>query len=280
MIKGKFLVENETIKPVDGFNPEILQDTPAIYEVIRLINGIPLFVEDHLARLQASSKLVFGKDLIDQAGLMRIILQLSKKNQITEGNVKIFVRPNSHAPGNLSAKSYVFFISHHYPTPEAYLRGYCMKSLQLERPNPNAKVVNKNLTERVSILKARDTSIDEILLVRHDGIITEGSKSNVFFIKGKQVITSHKTLVLAGITRDKIMEICTKNQIDCLESSSLKTSDLTLMEGAFITGTSPKVMPVSKIDNIQFDAGNSLIKSISKLYDAMIVRYLKSFRPF
>jgi branched-chain amino acid aminotransferase len=275
-MQHQFFFQNGQLTPSSGLMTENIPSGKSIYEVIRLIDGIPLFVEDHLARLEDSSKMIFGENTVDRREIIRNILELSKKNAVIEGNVKIIIC--KQAPAGSDTLRLIFFIPHHYPTPEAYAQGYALKSLILERPVPNAKVINKNLTQTAEKLKAANPSIDEILLLRHDGIITEGSKSNIFFVSGTKLITPAKNLVLEGITRQKIIAVCEANTIECEESRSLKLTDLVKMDGAFITGTSPKVMPVKRIDNVTLDAENQLIRDISIRYDTMIRQYLKHFR--
>lgn len=275
MVRGKFYFHNGRLKASSGLTVQKNPEQQSIYEVIRLIDGIPLFVEDHLERLEVSAAMIFGEKQFDRREIVQNILALSEENTIREGNIKVIVSRQA-MPGN-KMQRLVFFIPHYYPTPETYRQGYNLKSLLLERPVPNAKVVNNYLTEATAKLKAADPSIDEILLIRHDGIITEGSKSNIFFVSGKKLITPAKNLVLEGITRKKIIALCAANNIECVESAEINLNSLPTLDGAFITGTSPKVMPVKNIDGVDFNIGNPLIRAISGWYDEMIAHYVKSF---
>jgi branched-chain amino acid aminotransferase len=270
---GKHLVVDGQIIDSDSLDQALLQNGKAVYEVIRIVNGVPLFIEDHLKRLENSLEMVFGNCRVNQSEIINIILKLAAKNEIYEGNIKLIVQQESGS----QFKYHLFFIPHHYPTVDEYRRGYLMKSLIMERPNPGAKVINQSLTETVSKMKTEDANLDEVLLVRHDGIVAEGSRSNIFFVDGNQLITASEKLVLAGITRAKIIELCSENQIKCAEKSDLLFSDVSKMDGAFITGTSPKVMAVRQIDSLAFDIENKLIQKIAGIYDKMIVDYINGF---
>jgi len=114
----------------------------------------------------------------------------------------------------------------------------------------------------------------EVLLVDENGYITEGSRSNVFFVKGNVVITPPEDQVLVGITRSNIIQICKKNQIPIREELT-HTKDLRIMDALFISGTSLKVLPVNSIDEIQIRTDNALTQKISKLYDELINKYIE-----
>ena len=43
--------------------------------------------------------------------------------------------------------------------------------------------------------------------------ITEGSRSNIFFLKDETLVTAPDNAVLNGITRKHILEICRENSI-------------------------------------------------------------------
>lgn len=247
----------------------------AAYEVLRVMQGKPLFLEDHLLRFENSIKFM-GTDVgISGKEIAEGIQKLSKANGFSTGNVKlIFTSP----PSKKSIDEPILliaFISHKYPDKEDYSRGITMHSLKLERPNPNAKIIREDINNSVNNLKSK-TGADEILLVNHDGVMTEGSKSNIFFIEKNQILTAERPLVLAGITRDKILEICYKARM-AFEEGKPKLENLKDFSAAFITGTSPKVMPVRQIDDMIFDTNHPIILKLQKAYDKMIEAYLADF---
>ena len=112
----------------------------------------------------------------------------------------------------------------------------------------------------------------EVLLVDNGGQITEGSRSNVFFIKKGEVYTSPLHQVLPGVTRGKIIEIIKSKGIPIHEVPIL-ASDIASFDAAFISGTSPKVLPISQVGETKLDVNNPLLRQIMKLYDQEIVNY-------
>lgn len=272
---GKFMVLNGRVVPCTTFDFNTISDSPSVYEVLRVMQGKPLFLEDHMDRLENSMKFLCDNFSVSYGDTARQILQLSQANQTMTGNVKLIVSCGEKPENQESRQIIICFIPHHYPTPGEYELGISMQTLELERPNPNAKFINIDVTKKVNELK-RKTGVDEVLLVNHEGEITEGSKSNIFFVRDDKVITPPKKLVLPGITREKIIESCKLQRIKLVEQN-VKKKDLENVSGAFITGTSPKVMPVRQIDDLKFRTDHPLIRQIKNQYDQMINAHLSEF---
>ncbi|WP_443110713.1 aminotransferase class IV [Caloramator sp. mosi_1] len=107
------------------------------------------------------------------------------------------------------------------------------------------------------------------MLVNNFDEITEGSRSNIFFIKGSKLYTAPKEDVLVGITRIKVIEIANKLGFEVVEDK-IKVSQISEFEACFLTGTSPKVLPISYIDSYAYNVNNDILRNIMREYDKMI----------
>ena len=114
----------------------------------------------------------------------------------------------------------------------------------------------------------------EALLVSKSGYIPEGSRSNIFFVKGDKVYTANGSDVLIGITRKHIFNVCEKLNIKIIEES-IHIDDLNKLDGGFMSGTSVNVLPISTIDDIKLDSvNNPIIKEINKEFINQIREYI------
>jgi len=113
----------------------------------------------------------------------------------------------------------------------------------------------------------------EVLLVKNNSI-TEGSRSNVFFNQGKKVITPPGDQVLKGITRNKVIELCDKLNYRLFERS-VSTNQLSGMDAAFLTGTSPKILGIRRIGSYTFPVTNPIMISLAEAYDGLIAAYIQ-----
>ena len=171
---------------------------PSVYEVIRLIDGKPQFFEDHYRRLEKSlasmgMAVPFSRDRLESC-----IAELVSESGIRNHNIRIEVDISGHSVMHLNPT--------HYPAQEMYEKGVRTDLFYGERKNPNIKAMDQELRDATD--KARkEGGLYEVLLVNRDGRITEGSRSNVFFIRGGEVYTSPSDEVLLGVTRSKVIEI-------------------------------------------------------------------------
>jgi len=256
----KFFVFNDEIRQTEVFIPG--ENEGGIYEVLRVVNGIPLFLEDHLKRFYNSAHLA-GKSIRFSENQINLFLKnLIEKNEVAIGNVLISCK--------IILK--MFFIPHIYPTTEMYRNGVSCGILKAERENPNAKVFQTSVRQRADQMLA-ENGFYEVLLADYFDHITEGSRSNVFFVSGKELITSPGSKVLLGITRQKTIQLANELNIPVIERD-LKISELKHFNAAFITGTSPKILPIKKIDSFTFNYQNKVVRQLMKKYNELIAGYL------
>ncbi len=246
---GKFV---ETSTKISSSDKNI-----SVYDVVRIISGKALFIDDHIERLNKSIQLTgINFTISDTEKIKRQIEELCSKNQKFFGNIEIRLT-------QLSTEEIEFiigFISHKYPSPLDYINGVKVSLLYCERKNPNAKVKNTEVREKANkIIKQK--GVYEILLVNEFHQLTEGSRSNVFFIKNNTLVTAPLQYVLPGITRKYVIEIIKNTGLQLIEKLIL-IEELSTFDAVFICGTSPGVLPVAQIDNNTFDVNNAVLRKI------------------
>ena len=252
----KYFVLNDRILPVSTFFPA--ENEGGIYEVLRVVNGVPLFLDEHLQRMLSSAELA-GKEVpYSCAQLEAFLNQLIVRNEVDEGNILISCKTNLKA----------FFIAHNYPSVEQYKSGIRCGLLHAERMNPNAKVFQTEVRKQATQLM-ETLGFYEVLLVDHEKRITEGSRSNVFFVKGNEIHTPPGKKVLLGITRQKTIACASRLNLKVVEAE-IQLDGLTGFDATFITGTSPKILPVNDVAGHSFNVDNKVLRSLMIEYDKII----------
>ena len=96
-----------------------------------------------------------------------------------------------------------------------------------------------------------------------------------FFIKNEEVLTSTGDYCLNGITRNKAISICNKNNIDCTEKN-FTFDDVVDCDEAFVTGTFAGIIPVSYLESRKLKSinTNSLVNKIRTHYNNEIQNYI------
>jgi len=235
-----------------------------IYEVLRVMDRKPIFLENHLRRMENSFELINEKFTLSYEDISIKIDNLIKIENKFEGNIKITY-------GVHEKKLKIFFVEHSYPSDEMYEHGVKTILYFGERENPNAKIVDETFRQKVNG-EIKDKDAYEAILVDKNGYITEGSKSNIFMVKDNELLTSPLKAVLPGVTRGEIIKIAGKLGIKVKEVE-YKYSDIDKLDGMFISGTSPKVLPISSVDNINLNPNNSIIRKLFEEYNNEINLY-------
>lgn len=267
---GLYLIHNGTLKEyTDEVGRGIDQITGrAAYEIIRIIDGVPLFFRDHYDRLAGTLSNVGRKLDMSFAQMSENIHMLLEKTGEENCNIKVsvFYEAGSRHQLTYISKSY-------YPSEEETNAGVKTGLLRLERENPNTKIINKAYKEAVT-QKIEEDGLFEVLLVDGRGRLTEGSRSNLFFVRDKKVLTAPGESVLRGITRKYVIEACLNAGFEVIEQF-VEEDEVGQSDGAFLSGTSIKVLPIRSVDGLELRSPqNSVIAAVRREYDEILKKYI------
>ncbi|MGL5682350.1 MAG: aminotransferase class IV [Marinifilaceae bacterium] len=244
----------------EDMNEHILNNGFCIYEVIRIFNGHPIFLHDNLERLSNSIQQTnFPFTLNQQTFKERLSLYLTS-SFIDEGNIKYALLKTEGGQVN----EYFFRIQHAYPSATQYQEGVKTVTMKAIRENPNIKYINHSLREESNQI-LHETGAYEAIMINAKDEVTEGSRSNIFFIKGDNLYTAPLYQVLPGTGRKRVIDICKKNNIQTIEHP-IPLSEISHFDAAFITGTSPLVLPIKSINHCNFDVNNKVLRQVMRIY--------------
>jgi branched-chain amino acid aminotransferase len=270
---GNTFILNGNLQEAESFDNSLVYEGDSIYEVLRLIKGNPFFFSDHMERLAMSAKLQKKEIPADAQTLRRDIINLTRSDKRRETNMKIVFNYNSGKTNYL-----IYFIESVYPSENQYSKGVKGVIFFAERKDPESKVINHRLRSAIYHKLIMESGY-EALLVNENNQITEGSRSNIFFLKGETLVTAPDNVVLNGITRKHILEICRENKIK-VELASVNVNDLKEYDSVFMTGTSPIVLPFYCIGNDFFNIKFPLIEKLRKLYLLKAEASMRLFRSY
>jgi branched-chain amino acid aminotransferase len=242
-----------------------------VYEVVKVIGSKPLFLKEHHSRFENSVKFLNVDAICEQAFRDEVCLAIKSLN-LVNGNLRIDTFINDNTTNcNIIVKQ----IPHHYPTQEQYGNGVKTCLFEFERPNPNKKIWNGQLRQQVDeILKTSD--FYEVIYYNPNRIIAEGSRSNVFFLSDNILLTPKVGSVLPGITRQKIIELANNLSLEVIEKD-IEISEVEKYDAAFLSGTSPDILPIFSLDNFWFDVKNRLMRDLMHEFQIIIDKNLESF---
>ena len=114
-------------------------------------------------------------------------------------------------------------------------------------------------------------TVDEILLHK-DGILNEGSKSNIFLVKQDKVYTpSLNQNILPGVTRNFIISLLKKNNIEVFEEE-ISVDSIYECEEIWLTSSTKEIQPVAFIGDYKIPT--------KKTEQLIWNKVLKLFNPY
>lgn len=264
---GNFLIYNGEIEEVeDNTYFENIKKAP-LYEVVTVVDGVAIFFEEHMKRLEDTSKMINTKLPVSIEELKEGFYKLISANNLEESFIKLILFEDNYL---------IYEFWDRFPTSEDLKNGINTVIFDFERQNPNAKILYTNFKAEVN-KHLIQTEAFEAILRTEDGELLEGSRTNLYFTKGDKVITAPDDRVLKGITRTRIEKIFKKENIE-VENKIIRDIDLLDIDGAFITGTTVGVVPIKSIESIELNSQeNPLIEKIVHGYKNLQKEYIEEY---
>lgn len=268
---GKKFILNGKLENAHSFDNSTVYEGDSVYEVIRVTRNNPVFFHDHMERLESSVRIQKKQMIADITAIKKDIIRLTKSDRKKEVNLKIVFNYNKNSFNYL-----IYYIEPIYPSEKQYREGVRGILFYAERKDPGSKVINHKLRSSIFHKLILEGGY-EALLVNEKGQITEGSRSNIFFLRKDTLYTAPDNLILCGITRKHILDICAENNIR-VKLICVKADRITDYESVFMTGTSPVVLPFSQIDENLFNVSIPLIEELRRLYIIKAEESINRFR--
>jgi len=235
-----------------------------VYETIRVTNGIPNFLNDHLERLAESARIIELEHAFSDESVARAISQLIQKNEVETCNLKILLIGGQTKE---SATLYILCLNPLFPDKKLYRDGVDCITYAYERLFPHAKTLNM-LGSYLGLREAKRANAYEALLLNRDGRITEGTRTNFFAIKGKTLYSAPEADILQGVTRKAVRRVAKETGF-VLEEKEFRPDEVQEY-GAFLTSTSSKILPIRSIDTLALPEPSQELRELSRAFDEFL----------
>ncbi|EPH95791.1 MULTISPECIES: D-amino-acid transaminase [unclassified Enterococcus] len=251
-----------------------------IYEVIRIYNGRCFMLGEHMTRLESSAQKIKLTLPYTIPQLTENLKLLVKTEGITEGEIYLQITRGIASPRN-----------HEFPSAGAVKGVVTANVIPFERPLemqhaglsatvlPDERWLHcdiKSLSLLGNLLaldQAIEAGFDDALLQR-DGCFTEASASNLWFVIDGIVYTHPDgRLVLPGITKMKVLQLCQQLEIPYREEP-VPVEVLNNAQECFLTNSVWEIVPIVKVDGKS--VGNGTLGSITKRLQAAYIAATKS----
>lgn len=228
------------------------------FETILVMNGKPLFINEHMERLIMALEYLEIKKRVTSDEILKFI----QLNEIVEGVLKIAV----------SEQNIHYTTRKNTYTANMYKNGFKLALCDFQRNETSPLTYHKTLNYAENILARKEAALkncNEALFLNTKGEICEGSCSNIFFVKGEQLFTPSVSCgLLSGIIRN---HICTTEHA---EECIIKKDDINKFDECFITNSIIGIMSVRKIEDHLYRSAD-YTEIIRSKYQRFIAEYSK-----
>jgi 4-amino-4-deoxychorismate lyase len=245
-VAGRGLVSPE--EPVIRADDEALLRGQAAFETLRVYGGRPFRLDAHLERLESSARAI-GLPVPDSAELEELATLVLPQAGATDAVLRVVwsAGPVDGPPAGLALLSEV-------PgwIDEVRARGARAVSLLGVRAAvpwllPGVKSTSYAVNMAAEA-EAKRRGADEAVFVDAEGVVLEGTVTNVWWRKGQMLYTPALGLgILAGVTRAALVELADAEGY-AVDEGAYSLDVLSAADEAFTSSSVREVMPLVEID--------------------------------
>jgi len=220
----------------------------SVYESIKVIEGIPVFLIDHLERLLDSADRLEIRHSFYPEAISRMIYLLISTDSVSAATFRV------QLIGGLVPMLFIFPQELPVYPDKYYTEGASVITYEGERIIPEVKS-NSLLLNYLAQREAEKKQALEALFIDRNGGAVEGTRSNLFAVSGNRLITPG-TGILAGVTRKYILKSAELMGLEIVYEDPLLDEILKLQfDELFLSSTSMGAMPISRIDTVLLKNG-------------------------
>lgn len=159
-----------------------------------------------------------------------------------------------------------------YLGEEGMRKGVRLRTSSYARNHPNAsmsraKVVGHYVNSIIARYEANDDGFDEALMLDFNGFVAEGTGENVFVLRNGIVKTPPVANILPGITRNTVLEILRRMDLDVQEVFFGRDA-FYVADEAFMCGTAAEITPIGSLDRREIGVGGPgpITRKVQQIY--------------
>ena len=252
-VTGRGLVD--PVEPVIRADDEGLLRGRAAFETLKVYGGRPFRLEAHLDRLNASAASI-GLPAVERRRLQVLVGLVLPKAASGDASLRLVwtAGPARGAPSALALLSDIpDWIE---PARERGASAVSLLGVRASAPwlLPGVKSTSYAVNMAAEA-EARRRGVDEALFVDGDGIVLEGTVTNVWWRIGDTLFTPALDLgILAGVTRATLMELAPECGFS-VEEGAYPLARLLESEEVFTSSSVREVMPLVEVDGTTLGRG-------------------------
>jgi len=259
---GELLPLSDAVMPLQNI---AYQYGFGVYETLKVRKKVLYFVKQHVERLLHSARIIGLTHIYNAKTIIQYIQDVIEKNDSENCNIKMLLIGGKKPE---EATLFILPLAPLFPDRKLYSHGATAETVQHERFLPHAKTLNM-LASYLYYTQAQKKGHYDVIFVDKKGDILEGSRTNFFVIKDNVIITPPKKKILEGVTRQTVIAAAKKGGF-AVQEKNIPLDTLKKFDGAFLTSTSTKIVPLIQIDSFRYSFISPKLKELMRLYDTFL----------
>ena len=265
-LNGKFLLAEEA--KISVLAPGFLLGW-GVFETMRSYKNKIIYLKEHIKRILDSCRIVDINPRYPAAKLKAVIAEAVKMSGFKDAYVRLTL-----AKSEKGTDTVVIIKKYNAHSQSKYREGF-RASICGFRQNENSYFSQIKTTGRLlyelEFNEAKKKGFDEGLIINNCGFIAEGTRSNIFLVKDKNLLTPRLSCgCLDGVTRGVILGLASKYKINTYKGN-FTIQDIYNCDEAFLTNSLMGVMPLSGVEKEKIGkAKPGLTKFFIDKYNSML----------
>lgn len=217
-----------------------------VFDFFRTVNHKPLFIDDHLARLNHSASTLRLLLPYTTDELKQIIQELINRNQLATSGIRITVTGGYAADTYTISTPNIIITQALLTMDDAFdeNKGIQLITEEYVRELPTVKSINYLMGVYLQ-QKVKDAGAGDVLYVKN-GYISELPRSNVFVVTHNNELLTANTNVLYGITRKHILQLA--SSFLTVKEQPVHIEDVLQAKEVFVSSTTKRLLPVFSVN--------------------------------
>ncbi|RXK60809.1 amino acid aminotransferase [Lacibacter luteus] len=226
----------------------------AVFDFFRTVEQKPLFIDDHLERLQHSAAVLRLKLPYTVNELKQIVLELVNRNQLSTSGIRITVTGGNAADTYTPTTPNVIITQSPLTMDAAFdaQKGITLITEEYVRELPTAKSINYLMGVYLQ-QKVKDAGAADVLYVK-DSYVSELPRSNIFIVNQQNELITPDKNVLSGITRKHILQLAAT--FLSVKEQPVTLRDVLTAKEVFVSSTTKRLLPVLNVNGQPIANGN------------------------
>lgn len=266
MLNGVLTTADQAVLPATD---RALTHGLGLYETLKLVGGVPVFFEEHVARLDVGIEALGLRQPCAKADLAEQICRLAEASGVLDGACRLLVTagPPDGGPGLLVQTDVRVF-------PARPLRVVTFRGVRVSAQFKAMTVMQSYLAQQAALRAGADDAI----LVDDEGRIFEGATSNVFFLRdGGLLTTPAEGAILPGVMRAEVEKVAAEAGIALVEAY-VRVADLRPDDGMILTSSVRGIVSVDGVDGRPLRVDAALVGRLRELVGADEAASIAAFR--